>query len=93
MIIDITRWGPGVFSYYHHWWIVPVIATHAGAVAGAWIYYLAIEVIVFVVVVAVFDVVVAVVVVAGAWIYYLAIEVLQSFQLKVMMTASGWSCV
>ena len=74
MIIDITRWGPGVFSYYHHWWIVPVIATHAGAVAGAWIYYLAIEVIVFVVVV----VVVAVVVVAGAWIYYLAIEVLQS---------------
>ena len=89
MIIDITRWGPGVFSYYHHWWIVPVIATHAGAVAGAWIYYLAIEVIVFVVVV----VVVAVVVVAGAWIYYLAIEVLQSFQLKVMMTASGWSCV
>ena len=89
MIIDITRWGPGVFSYYHHWWIVPVIATHAGAVAGAWIYYLAIEVIVFVVVV----VVVAVVVVAGAWIYYLAIEVLQSFQLKVMMTASGWSSV
>ena len=88
MIIDITRWGPGVFSYYHHWWIVPVIATHAGAVAGAWIYYLAIEVIVFVVVV-----VVAVVVVAGAWIYYLAIEVLQSFQLKVMMTASGWSSV
>ena len=83
LIMLIIRWGPGVFSYYHHWWIVPVIATHAGAVAGAWIYYLAIEVIVFVVVV----------VVAGAWIYYLAIEVLQSFQLKVMMTASGWSSV
>ena len=62
MIIDITRWGPGVFSYYHHWWIVPVIATHAGAVAGAWIYYLAIEVIVFVVVVVVVAVFVVVVV-------------------------------
>ena len=46
LIMLIIRWGPGVFSYYHHWWIVPVIATHAGAVAGAWIYYLAIEVIV-----------------------------------------------
>ena len=97
MIINVTRWGPGVFSYYHHWWIVPVIATHAGAVAGAWIYYLAIEVVVFVfvvvvVIVVVVVVVVAVVVVAGAWIYYLAIEVLQSFQLKLMMTASGWSC-
>ena len=44
IIMLMTRWGPGVFSYYHHWWIVPVIATHAGAVAGAWIYYLAIEV-------------------------------------------------
>ena len=61
LIMFMTRWGPGVFSYYHHWWIVPVIATHAGAVAGA-------------------------------WIYYLAIGVLQSFQLKAMMTASGWSC-
>jgi len=40
----LAGWGPGVFSYYHHWWIVPVIATHAGAVAGAWIYYLAIEI-------------------------------------------------
>ena len=49
LIMLMTRWGPGVFSYYHHWWIVPVIATHAGAVAGAWIYYLAIEVIVVVV--------------------------------------------
>ena len=81
LIMFMTRWGPGVFSYYHHWWIVPVIATHAGAVAGAWIYYLAIEVVALVVVV-----------VVGAWIYYLAIEDLQSFQFKVMMTVSGWSC-
>jgi len=40
----LAGWGPGVFTYYHHWWIVPIVATHAGAVAGAWIYYLAIEV-------------------------------------------------
>jgi len=40
----LAGWGPGVFSYYHHWWIVPVIATHAGAVAGAWLYYIAIEI-------------------------------------------------
>ena len=50
-------------------------------------------VVVVAVVVVVVVVVVAVVVFAGAWIYYLDIEVLQSFQLKVMMTASGWSCV
>ena len=40
-----------MFSYYHHWWIVPVIATHAGAVAGAWIYYLAIEVIIIMIII------------------------------------------
>jgi len=40
----LAGWGPGVFTEYNHWWIVPVIACHAGAVAGAWLYYLAVEV-------------------------------------------------
>jgi len=41
----MSGWGLDVFtkpSYY--WWIVPVITTHIGAILGAWIYYLAIEV-------------------------------------------------
>ena len=32
-----------MFSAYNHWWVVPVIASHAGAVAGAWLYFLAVE--------------------------------------------------
>jgi len=39
----IAGWGGDVFSYYNHWWIVPVVATHIGAIVGAWIYFLAIE--------------------------------------------------
>ena len=57
-----------MFSYYHHWWIVPVIATHAGAVAGAWIYYLAIEVNIIMIFIMTHCH-------AGGLIYYLAIEV------------------
>ena len=34
----------GVFTEYNHWWVVPVIACHVGAVAGAWLYYLAVEI-------------------------------------------------
>ena len=32
-----------MFSAYNHWWVVPVIASHGGAVAGTWLYYLAVE--------------------------------------------------
>ena len=39
----LAGWGPGVFTEYNHWWIVPVIACHVGAIAGAWLYYLAVE--------------------------------------------------
>ncbi|XP_023336662.1 aquaporin-7 [Eurytemora carolleeae] len=39
----LAGWGPEVFSYYSHWWIVPVVASHLGAIAGAWIYYLCVE--------------------------------------------------
>lgn len=39
----IAGWGPQVFTYYSHWWIIPVVATHIGAIAGAWIYYLCVE--------------------------------------------------
>ena len=39
----LVGWGPAVFSAYNHWWVVPVIASHAGAVAGTWLYYLAVE--------------------------------------------------
>ena len=34
----------GVFTEYNHWWVVPVFACHIGAVAGAWLYYLAVEI-------------------------------------------------
>ena len=40
----LAGWGPAVFTAYNHWWVVPVIACHAGAVAGAWIYYLVVEI-------------------------------------------------
>ena len=40
----LAGWGPGVFTQYNHWWIVPVIACHVGALAGAWCYYLAVEI-------------------------------------------------
>ena len=33
-----------MFTSYNHWWVVPVIACHVGGVAGAWAYYLAVEV-------------------------------------------------
>ena len=39
----LAGWELSVFSAYNHWWVVPVIASHAGAVAGAWLYYAAIE--------------------------------------------------
>jgi len=38
-----TGWGVEVFSYGDQWWIVPVLATHVGAVLGAWLYYITIE--------------------------------------------------
>ena len=31
-----------MFTYSYHWWVVPICATHVGAVLGAWVYYLAI---------------------------------------------------
>jgi len=45
VLLVMSGWGLDVFtkpSYY--WWIVPVITTHIGAILGAWIYYLAIEI-------------------------------------------------
>jgi len=39
----LAGWGPGVFTSFNHWWVVPVLACHAGGVAGAWLYYLVIE--------------------------------------------------
>jgi len=39
----LAGWGPEVFSFYSQWWIVPVIATHVGAIVGAWMYFLCIE--------------------------------------------------
>lgn len=39
----LAGWGPGVFTEYNYWFVVPIFACHLGAVAGAWSYYLAIE--------------------------------------------------
>ena len=44
MFTFLAGWGPGVFTEYNHWWLVPVIACHVGAIAGAWLYYLAVEI-------------------------------------------------
>jgi hypothetical protein len=38
----MTGWGLEVFTYYNHWWVVPIVATHVGAIIGAWLYYLAV---------------------------------------------------
>ena len=38
----MSGWGLEVFSFSNQWWLVPIIATHVGAVIGAWLYYLAI---------------------------------------------------
>jgi len=40
----LTGWGLEVFTFYNHWWVVPIIATHVGAIIGAWIYYIAVEI-------------------------------------------------
>ena len=42
LFVAISGWGLDVFTYSYHWWVVPILATHAGAIIGAWIYYLAI---------------------------------------------------
>ena len=38
----LSGWGFDVFTYSYHWWVIPIFATHIGAILGAWIYYLAI---------------------------------------------------
>ena len=33
-------WGPEVFSAYSHWWLIPLIASHLGAILGAGLHLL-----------------------------------------------------
>ena len=33
-----------MFTEYNYWFVVPIFACHLGAVAGAWAYYLAMEI-------------------------------------------------
>ena len=40
----LAGWGPAVFRSHYHWWLVPVLAPHVGALAGAWIYYVTVEI-------------------------------------------------
>ena len=42
IISAVSGWGVSVFSFSNQWWLVPILATHIGAVLGAWAYYLAI---------------------------------------------------
>jgi MIP family channel proteins len=40
----LAGWGTPVFTYpTFYWWVIPIVATHVGAIVGAWIYFLAIE--------------------------------------------------
>lgn len=43
LLAAVSGWGMSVFSNSNHWWVVPILATHIGALLGAWAYYLAIE--------------------------------------------------
>jgi len=43
LFTTVAGWGPGVFTEYSLWWIVPVLATHAGGIAGAGVYYIAVQ--------------------------------------------------
>ena len=36
----MAGWGPEVFSAHNHWWVVPLAATHLGAILGAGLYLL-----------------------------------------------------
>ena len=36
----MAGWGSEVFSAYNHWWIIPLIATHLGAILGAGLHLL-----------------------------------------------------
>ena len=36
----MAGWGSEVFSAYNHWWIIPLVATHLGAILGAGLHFL-----------------------------------------------------
>ena len=39
----MAGWGTAPFEYGNHWWVVPVIGTHLGAVIGAVTYMVFVE--------------------------------------------------
>lgn len=39
----VAGWGTKPFTFSNHWWVVPVIGTHLGAILGALLYCLCIE--------------------------------------------------
>ena len=39
----MAGWGTAPFEYRNHWWVIPVIGTHVGAVIGAVAYMVFVE--------------------------------------------------
>ena len=39
----LTGWGVEVFSSYNHWWIIPIVSCHLGAILGACSYLALVE--------------------------------------------------
>ena len=39
----MAGWGTAPFEYGNHWWVIPVIGTHVGAVIGAVAYMAFVE--------------------------------------------------
>ena len=43
IFVAFAGWGLSVFTEYNFWSLVPVLATHAGAIAGAWTYRITVQ--------------------------------------------------
>ena len=40
VIAVMAGWGEEVFTAYSHWWLVPLLSSHLGAILGAGAYLL-----------------------------------------------------
>lgn len=43
LILAMAGWGGEVFTAYSHWWFVPLLSCHLGAILGAGVYLLLVE--------------------------------------------------
>ena len=43
VIVVMAGWGGEVFTAYNHWWFIPLLSCHLGAILGAGAYLLLVE--------------------------------------------------